>query len=189
MLPTKGSDDSITPPGWYPYPNAAPTITDDETGSHWKMTKIICAAMGIAAALGLAPLAGADPSEGHSTMVSTYSPIMTCVVGSDDVNPGIGPNVVCQSGEGNGFPGSPVIDPELPMYQHQATVTAQGELTYRDANLPMGGDDFDPYELAEGDAYHLHGWTVMPTGDGVSFTNDETGHGMTVATGLNVKAF
>lgn len=100
------------------------------------MTKIICAAMGITAALGLAPLAAADPSAGHSTMVTTYSPIMTCMVGSDDANPGIGPNVVCQYGEGNGFPGSPAIDPELRMYQHQATVTAAGELTYRDANLP-----------------------------------------------------
>jgi hypothetical protein len=29
----------------------------------------------------------------------------------------------------------------------------------------------------------------MPTGDGVTFTHDEAGHGMTVATDLNVKAF
>jgi hypothetical protein len=145
--------------------------------------------MGITAALGLAPLAAADPSAGHSTMVTTYSPIMTCMVGSDDVNPGIGPNVVCQNGEGNGFPGSPAIDPELPMYQHQATVSAAGELTYRDANLPMGYDGFDPHELANGDVYRFHGWTIMPTGDGVTFTHDETGRGMTVATDLNVKAF
>jgi hypothetical protein len=138
---------------------------------------------------GLAPLAGADPSEGHSTMVRTQSPTMTCVVASDDVDPGIGPNVVCQNGQGNGFPGSPIIDPELAMHQHQATVTAAGKLTYRDANLPMGYDDFDPHKLAKGDVYHFHGWTIMPTGDGVSFTHDETGHGMTVSTDMNVKAF
>ena len=57
------------------------------------------------------------------------------------------------------------------MYQHQATVTAAGELTYRDANLPMGYDGSDPHELANGDVYRFHGWTIMPTG-----------HGMTVAT-------
>jgi hypothetical protein len=152
------------------------------------MTKIICAAMGIAAALGLAPLAGADPSEGHSTMVRAQSPLMTCMVGSDDVNPGIGPNVTCQNGEGDGFPVTP-IEPEFALHRHQATVTATGELTYRDANLPMGYDDFDPQKLATGEVYRFHGWTITPTDDGVTFTHDETGHGMTVSTDQNVKAF
>ena len=144
--------------------------------------------MGIVATLGLAPLAGADPSEGHFTIVRTESPSMTCVVGSDDVDPGIGPNVVCQSREGDGFPVSP-IEPEFAMHRYQATVTAAGELTYRDANIPTVGDEYVPHELANGEDYHFHGWTVMPTGDGVSFTRGETGHGMTVSTDQNVKAF
>jgi hypothetical protein len=153
------------------------------------MTKIVWAAMGIAAALGLAPLAGADPSVGHFTMVRTQSPSMTCVVASDDVDPGIGPNVTCQSRGGDGFPGSPIIDPESAMHQHQATVTAAGQLTYRDANIPTVGDEYVPHELTNGEVYHFHGWTIMPTGDGVSLTHDETGHGMTVPTDMNVKAF
>jgi hypothetical protein len=137
----------------------------------------------------LAPLAGADPSVGHYTVVRTQSPSMTCVVGSDDVDPGIGPNVVCQERQGgDGFPGSP-IEPHFGMHLHQAIVTAAGELTYRDANIPTVGDDFVPHKLAEGDVYHFQGWTIMPTGDGGSFTHDETGHGMTVSTDLNVKAF
>ena len=154
-----------------------------ETGTK-EMKKIACAAMGILAALGFAPLAGADPTAGHYTIVTTQSPAMACVIGSDDDDPGTGPNVVCQGDE---FPGSPV-DPTSGRHLHQVIITAAGKLTYRDANIPMGGDDYDPRRLSGG-VYHLQGWTIEPTVDDVTFTNDATGHGMTVSTGQKVTAF
>jgi hypothetical protein len=49
------------------------------------------AGLGIAA-LTFAPLASADPTAGHDAKVNTQTPRMLCEIGSDDADPGIGPN-------------------------------------------------------------------------------------------------
>ena len=149
------------------------------------MKKTVCATMGLAAALAFAPLAGADPTVGHYTNVVTQSPDMLCTIGSDDATPGIGPNVVCQ---GDGFPGSPLY-PGIATHPNQAVVTAAGEFEYRGANIATTGDDFNPVTLTDGSTYHFEGWTITPTTDGVTFTNDATGHGMTIGADLGVKSF
>jgi serine/threonine protein kinase, bacterial len=42
----------------------------------------------------------------------------------------------------------------------------------------MGDQSYTP--LSYGTAYRTLGWTVTPTSDGTTFSNDTTGHGMTV---------
>ncbi|MGB7164122.1 MAG: hypothetical protein WBD70_13365 [Mycobacterium sp.] len=34
--------------------------------------------------------------------------------------------------------------------------------------------------LAAGQTYHIQGWTIVQTSDSATFTNDATGHGMTI---------
>jgi hypothetical protein len=152
------------------------------------MKKTICAAMGLAATLAFPPPAGADPTPGHFTNVVTQAPDMLCTIGSDDADPAFGPNVVCQVRQGKGFPGSP-IDPALDMYMHQAVITAAGQFSYRDANIGTGGDDFHPATLTNGSTYRLQGWTITPTTNGVTFTNEATSHGITIDANWGVKAF
>ena len=151
------------------------------------MKEPVCATMGLAAALAFAPLASADPTIGHYTNVVTQSPDMLCTIGSDDATPGIGPNVVCQVG-GNGFPGSP-IDPPFTVHYNQAVITAAGQFKYRGANISTTGDDFNPLTLTNGSTYRFQGWTMTPTTNGVTFTNDATSHGMTIDANFGVKAF
>jgi len=42
--------------------------------------------------------------------------------------------------------------------------------------------------LQYGQTYHINGWTVLPSSDGTTFTNDATGHGMFVSID-NVNSF
>jgi hypothetical protein len=35
--------------------------------------------------------------------------------------------------------------------------------------------------LNYGRTYHIAGWTILPSGDGTRFTNDNTSHGMSVS--------
>lgn len=163
------------------------------------MKKSAIAAVGIfCAAAVFAPQANADPSVGHGTTVFTQSPNMLCQIGSDDADdPGYGPSVVCQSGGRLGFPQSPISDAsggQPAMHLHQAVVTAAGSLSYRDANIPMGGDldeNGDPTfdTLSNDRTHHIQGWTAVPTTDGITFTNDATSHGMTMDAAGDVKAF
>jgi hypothetical protein len=46
-----------------------------------------------------------------------------------------------------------------------------------------------PTTLDYGQTYHINGWTILPSGDGITFTNDGTGHGMTVGSDQSVKPF
>ena len=110
------------------------------------MRKIALAGAGIACATLTFPLpASADPTAGHDTKVNTQTPRMLCEIGSDDADPGIGPNVICQ--------GSFV---QAPADNDQAFVTASGQFSYRSANIGIG----------------YKGWTVVAGGDGIRFTND-----------------
>lgn len=148
--------------------------------------KVVLAAAGIACAAAVfVPQANADPSPGHGTIVFAQSPQMTCQIGSDDLDePGGGASVVCQSSDRLGFPQSPTAPAEQSggssMHLHQVVVTYAGKLSYRDANIGMGGDGDAPPALANGNTYHIQGWTVVPTTEGITFTHDATRHGMTI---------
>jgi hypothetical protein len=143
------------------------------------MRKNALVAIGIiCAATAFAPLAGADPTAGHDAKVKTRTPPMLCEIGSDDATPGIGPNVICQGS----FVRAPADD-------DQAFVTASGDFSYRSANIGTG-DNHAPYDtLVPGQTYHIQGWTVVAGGDGIRFTNDDTGHGMSVGSDESVEPF
>ena len=135
------------------------------------------AGLGIATLAGVAS-AGADPTAGHDAKVKTQTPPMLCEIGSDDADPGIGPNVVCQGS----FAQAPPED-------DQAYVTASGQFTYRTANIGVGYPH-DPFDtLAPGETYYIQGWTVVAGDDGIRFTNDATGHGMFVGSDTVVNSF
>jgi hypothetical protein len=141
------------------------------------MKIIALAGLSVVTALGLPPLAGADPIPGYeNTIVATQSPSMLCQIFLDE--PESGPNVDCQS---DNFPQAPKL--------HQASVNASGQFHYFDGNIGTGGDDFNPQTLGRGQIYHVQGWTIVPTDDGITFTNDATSHGMVIAADKNVKPF
>src|SRR5271156_956180 len=121
------------------------------------LQKIAVAGLGVAA-LTFAPLASADPTAGHDAKVSTQAPRMLCEIGSDDADPGIRPNVICQ--RGNGFVQASSDD-------DQAFVTASGQFSYRSANIGIGYNHapFDP--LVPGQTYDIQGWAVAAGGDGI----------------------
>jgi hypothetical protein len=70
------------------------------------------------AALAFVPTASADPTAGHDAKVNTRTAPMLCEIGSDDADPGIGINVICQ--------GSFV---QAPAGDDQAFVTASGQFS------------------------------------------------------------
>jgi hypothetical protein len=129
------------------------------------------------AATAFAPLASADPTVGHDAKVNTQTPPMLCEIGSDDADPGIGPNVVCQGS----FSQAPTDD--------QAFVTASGQFSYRAANIGIGLNHAPFETLAPGQTYHIQGWSIAASGDGITFTNDGTARGMTIGSDQSVKPF
>jgi hypothetical protein len=139
------------------------------------MSRIALAGLGIAA-LTLAPLASADPTPGHGTKVNTRTPPMLCEIGSDDADPGIGPNVVCQGS----FVHAPAGD-------DQAFVTASGQFSYRSANIGIGYNHAPFDTLVPRQTYPIQGWTVVAGDDGIRFTNNGTGHGMFIGGDTTVK--
>jgi hypothetical protein len=151
------------------YELAVSTIGAGMPPSRLPMRKIALAALGIVE-LTFAPLASADPTAGHDAKVNTQTPPMLCQIGSDDADPATGPNVVCQ--------GSFV---QAPAGDDQAFVTASGQFSYRSANIGIGYPHAPFDTLVPGQTYHIQGWTVSASGDGIRFTNDGTGHGMFVS--------
>ncbi|MCV7089031.1 hypothetical protein [Mycobacterium interjectum] len=129
------------------------------------------------AALTLAPLASADPTAGHDAKVNVRTPPMLCEIGSDDADPGIGPNVVCQGA----FAQVPGDD--------QAFVTAAGQFSYRGANIGVGYPHAPFDTLVPGQTYRIQGWTVVARDDGIRFTNDASGHGMLINGNTTVNPF
>jgi hypothetical protein len=63
------------------------------------------------------------------------------------------------------------------------TVTSAGALTWQYGNI--GGPEavVENLALIPGQTYHMWGWTIVPTGEATTFTNDATGHGLTVSKG------
>ena len=104
---------------------------------------------------------------------------MLCEIGSDDADPGIGPNVICQRGS---FVQAPADD-------DQAFVTASGKFSYRSANIGIGYDHAPFDTLVPGQTYHIQGWTVVARDEGIRFTNDGTGHGMFIGSDTTVNPF
>jgi hypothetical protein len=141
------------------------------------MRNIVMAAMACAAVV-FATSANADPTGGHSQIVRTQTPPMLCEIGSDDADPAIGPNVTCQ--------GSFV---QAPTDDDQAFVTASGQFSYRSANIGVGYPHAPFEALVPGQTYHIQGWTIAAAGDGITFTNASTRHGMTIGSDQSVKPF
>jgi hypothetical protein len=79
-------------------------------------------------------------------------------------------------------------DPSV-VHQDQAVITASGQFSWRAANLGMAPPGQPDITLMDGQTYHLQGWTIAPAGDGTTFTNDETGHGMVIDRDDHVKPF
>ena len=141
------------------------------------MRRFALVGLGIAA-LTLAPLAAADPTAGHDAKVNTQTPRMLCEIGSDDADPGIGPNVVCQ--------GSFI---QAPAGDDQAFVNASGQFSYRSANIGVGYAHAPFDTLAPERTFHIQGWTVIAGDNGIRFTNDGTGHGMFIGSDTTVNPF
>jgi hypothetical protein len=163
--------------------------------------KALALVSGVAAcaALIFIPLAGADPTEGHFVNVTTQSPPMRCQIGSDESSdvpgvPGVGPSVVCQT---EGFPQAPANPAPYPgwtgdasvLHRNQAIITGLGRFTWRTANLGMSPPGRPDVILVDGQTSNFHGWTIVPTRDGATFTNDVTGHGMFIGSDYSVKPF
>jgi hypothetical protein len=140
------------------------------------MREIALAGLAIAA-LSFAPLAISDPTVGHDVKVNVQTPPMLCEIGSDDADPGIGPNVICQGS----FVQAPGDD--------QAFVTASGQFTYRGANIGIGYNHAPFDTLVPGQTYRTEGWTIVTRDDGIRFTNDGTGHGMFIRSDTTVNPF
>jgi hypothetical protein len=135
----------------------------------------------------------ADPAAGQVTNVRTPWPAMRCAVSSDDGD-AAGPTVVCQT---SGFPQAPINpapnpgwngDP-LVLHQNQAIVNESGQFSWRTANLGLAPPGQPDIVLATDQTYHLQGWTISPTSDGVTFTSDRTGHGMAIGGDYSVRPF
>jgi hypothetical protein len=147
----------------------------------------------VCAAIMFLPVAGADPTVGHFVNVRTPSPAMRCMVGSDDRD-GAGPAVVCQTA---GFPQAPMNPMPYPgwtgdplvLHQNQAIITESGQFSWRTANLGLAPPGQPDTTLLAGQTYHMQGWTIVSTGDGITFTNDATGHGMAIGSDYSVRSF
>jgi hypothetical protein len=150
-------------------------------------------------AIAFAPLASADPTRGNFVNVQISSPRMRCEVGADDDSgvPGVrgmGPNVVCQTA---GFPQAPMNPAPYPgwpgdplvLHQDQAVITGSGQFSWRTANLGSAPPGQPDNTVVNGQTYRFEGWTVVPTNEGVTFTNDVTGHGMLISSDYSVKPF
>ncbi len=73
------------------------------------------------------------------------------------------------------------------MHQNQAIITASGQFTWRTANLGTAPPGQPDIALVDEQTYHFQGWTIVPSSDGTTFTNDATGHGMVIGSDFNVK--
>lgn len=78
-------------------------------------------------------------------------------------------------------------DPSV-LHKDQAVVTASGQFSWRTANLGLAPPGQPDIVVAVGHTYHFQGWTIVPTSNGTTFTDDATGHGMTIDSGYNVKS-
>lgn len=117
--------------------------------------------------------------------VRTESGRVRCIVQPD--------KIACEaSGPGStGFPQAPISLPESQcrnpcpggVHLDLAEVTSSGAFHWDDGNIGGAGPDWAQTDttLNYGQAYHILGWTILPSADGTRFTNDGTGRGMFVS--------
>jgi hypothetical protein len=79
--------------------------------------------------------------------------------------------VACRT-SGDNWPVKPNGQP-----YHTASVTANGEFHWVDADLGA----LEGLVTLDYQTYTAQGWTIIANSDGTKFTNDHTGHGMTVS--------
>ena len=120
------------------------------------MRRIAMTVTGIAAALMLAPHAAADSPGQAVQLGNIWYP--NCVVNPDQV--------LCI--RGSGWP------------RKIALVSSSGQFQWTDGTS-LGSAQ--PLPLTPGQTYHWVGWTVTASNTNMTFTNDATGHGMTVNDG------
>lgn len=120
------------------------------------MRQIAVVFASIAAALILAPHALADPQTQAVQLGNISYP--HCAIQAD--------RVLCIGG--SGWP------------QKVAFVASSGEFKWGGGSSLSGGQ---PLPLTPGQTYHWLGWTVTASNTDMTFTNDATGHGMTVNNG------
>jgi hypothetical protein len=129
----------------------------------------------VALALVTAPRAAADVAPS----VRTQSGKVRCYVATD-FRGQPGPDVICQTQTGNGFPQAPTDSGGL--HWNQAIVDAGGAFQWYNANIPASEQALARDTILEyGQTYHLQGWTIEAASDGTRFTNDGTTHGMFVS--------
>jgi hypothetical protein len=132
------------------------------------------------------PWAAADDPQG----VRTESGRVRCYVYINDVGHGGGPSVVCSttSQDPAGFPQAPLSG--TPGYRFNlAVVRANGAFNWDIGNIPGSREaTAKDIVLNYGQTYRINGWTILPSFDGTTFTNDGTGHGMFVSID-NVNSF
>ena len=109
------------------------------------------------------PTPGAEvlPPENGYVFIETKSGKTRCQLSSDEVG--------CESQ----FTNSPVMNG---MHANGVRLSANGEVTWLVGNL---GDI--PVVTLDYRTYSAVGWTIDAGEDGTRFTNDQTGHGMTVS--------
>jgi hypothetical protein len=120
--------------------------------------------------------------------VKTESGRLRCWVSSSDSGHGGGPVVVCEASSPNplsldGYTGFLQAPMGEKYHWDLAAVHADGSFRWDDGNIGIGSSDGTPNDLVlnYGQTYHLSGWTILPSFDGTRFTNDSTGHGMSVS--------
>ena len=63
-----------------------------------------------------------------------------------------------------------------------AVIHSSGAFNWNNGNIPGTPQAVaDDIVLHYGQTYHVAGWTIVPTGDGTTFTSDATAHGMFVS--------
>jgi hypothetical protein len=140
--------------------------------------------------LALVPGVVAPAAADASQSVRTESGRVRCIVTSNDVGHGGGPMVTCQTSapDNRGFPQAPASD-TAGFHWDMASVTDTGAFNWNDGNIPGNAEALaSDIVLNYGQTYHVSGWTILPTFDGTRFTNDQSGHGMSVSID-NVSAF
>jgi hypothetical protein len=155
------------------------------------MTKTALAAAGLScAALAFVQPASADPGSSQDVRILT-PPQMRCEVSGPAVLGGglrEPPSVYCQGIFANApadpCPAAPGQNcAAQPLNQDQAFVKDNGDFGYQDGNLGLVQPNI--INAVAGKAYHIQGWTVVQATDSATFTNDATGHGMTITVDAN----
>jgi hypothetical protein len=151
-----------------------------------RTTTILVGVVMFAIALEAIPSASADDNQS----VRTESGKVRCFANANDQGHGGGPLVVCQTSApaNTGFQQAPLTTTPG-FHMDLAVVRATGAFNWDDGNIPGNATALArDVVMNYGQTYRMNGWTVLPSSDGTSFTNDGTGHGMFVSVD-NVNSF